>query len=91
MAVISTSSNHRVWSRFNFQLSFAHPLVFGLGATAQQSPNSSQTDVPELLQQFVLVTDEILLRPKPENWITFRNGYHLWGYSVPPQGSWTVV
>ena len=25
MAVISTSSNHRVWSRFNFQLSFAHP------------------------------------------------------------------
>ena len=27
MAVISTSSNHRVWSRFNFQLSFAHPRV----------------------------------------------------------------
>ena len=25
MAVISTSSNHRGWSRFNFQLSFAHP------------------------------------------------------------------
>ena len=28
MAVISTSSNHRVWSRFNFQLSFAHPLAY---------------------------------------------------------------
>ena len=28
MAVISTSSNHRVWSRFNFQLSFAHPHAF---------------------------------------------------------------
>ena len=60
-------------------------LVFGLGATAQQSPNSSQTDVPGLLQQFVPVTDEILLRPKPENWITFRNGYNLWGYSALSQ------
>ena len=29
MAVISTSSNHRVWSRFNFQLSFAHPQYDG--------------------------------------------------------------
>ena len=23
----------------------------------------------------------MLLRPKPENWITYRNGYNLWGYS----------
>ena len=23
----------------------------------------------------------MLLRPKPENWISFRNGYNLWGYS----------
>ena len=29
MAVISTSSNHRAWSRFNFQLSFAHPRPRG--------------------------------------------------------------
>jgi len=56
-------------------------LVFGLGAAAQQAPDPSQSTVPELLQQFVPVTDEILLRPKPENWITFRNGYDLWGYS----------
>ena len=27
MPVLSTSSNHRVWSRFNFQLSFAHRLT----------------------------------------------------------------
>ena len=26
MSVFATSSHHRVWSRFNFQLSFAHPL-----------------------------------------------------------------
>ena len=25
MSVVLTSSNHRVWSRFNFQLSFGHP------------------------------------------------------------------
>ena len=25
MSVFATSSHHRVWSRFNFQLSFAHP------------------------------------------------------------------
>ena len=56
-------------------------LMFGLGAAAQQAPDPSQSNVPELLQQFVPVTDEILLRPKPENWITFRNGYDLWGYS----------
>ena len=57
-------------------------LVFGWGAAAQQEPNPSQADVPELLQDFVPVTDEMLLRPKPENWITFRNGYDLWGYSA---------
>ena len=25
MSVVLTSSHHRAWSRFNFQLSFAHP------------------------------------------------------------------
>ena len=37
MAVISTSSNHRVWSRFNFQLSFAHPRRLSVVATAAMS------------------------------------------------------
>ena len=55
--------------------------MFGLDAASQQAPDPSQADVPELLQQFIPVTDEMLLRPKPENWITFRNGYDLWGYS----------
>ena len=27
MSVVLTSSHHRVWSRFNFQLSFAHPPI----------------------------------------------------------------
>ena len=31
MSVVLTSSNHRVWSRFNFQLSFAHPPRFPYG------------------------------------------------------------
>ena len=28
MSVVATSSNHRVWSRFNFQLRLAHLLVY---------------------------------------------------------------
>ena len=27
MSVVLTSSHHRAWSRFNFQLSFAHPRI----------------------------------------------------------------
>src|SRR5207237_5768442 len=27
------------------------------------------------------ITDDMLARPRPENWTTFRNGYPLWGYS----------
>jgi PQQ-dependent dehydrogenase (methanol/ethanol family) len=50
-------------------------VVFALGASAQPAP------VPDLLQDFVPVTDEMLREPAPENWISFRNGYGLWGYS----------
>ena len=31
MSVVLTSSHHRAWSRFNFQLSFAHPHVEARG------------------------------------------------------------
>ena len=49
-------------------------------AVAAQEPIDS-TRVPTLLQDFVPVTAETLLEPAPENWISFRNGYKLWGYS----------
>ena len=52
---------------------------FAVGASAQPAP------VPELLQDFVPVTDEMLREPVPENWISFRNGYGLWGYSALDQ------
>ncbi len=52
-------------------------LAFAAGAAAQPAP----APVPELLQDFVPVTDAMLREPPPENWIGFRNGYPLWGYS----------
>ena len=50
MSVFSTSSNHRVWSRFNFQLSFAHPhalyfkgkLVY-IGKASRDTTKSKRT------------------------------------------------
>ncbi|HIE92570.1 MAG TPA: hypothetical protein EYQ83_06770, partial [Acidobacteria bacterium] len=60
-------------------------VVFALGASAQPAPASGQPAVPELLQDFVPVTDEMLREPVPENWISFRNGYGLWGYSALDQ------
>jgi alcohol dehydrogenase (cytochrome c) len=44
---------------------------------------ASATDapVPEKLRSFVPVTDDMLMKPKPENWLSFRNGPRLWGYS----------
>ena len=56
-------------------------LVLGLRAAAQRPPVESQAVVPDQLQDFVPVTDGMLLQPAPENWISFRNGYSLWGYS----------
>lgn len=53
----------------------------GLGGASQEVSKSAPTAVPELLRDFVPVTDEMLLRPSPGNWIGFRNGYELWGYS----------
>ena len=52
-------------------------LAFPAGAAAQPDP----APVPELLRDFVPVTDAMLREPPPENWIGFRNGYALWGYS----------
>ena len=52
-------------------------LAFAAGAAAQPEP----APVPELLRDFVPVTDAMLREPAPESWIGFRNGYALWGYS----------
>ena len=56
-------------------------LLLTLVGTAQQAPTAPDPVVPDLLKDFVPVTDEMLLRPRPENWISYRNGYELWGYS----------
>jgi len=50
-------------------------------ASAQEPAADSGPAVPELLRDFVPVAGEMLLEPRPENWITYRNGYALWGYS----------
>ncbi len=57
-------------------------FLLGLGASAQRFvPSPDKAPVPDKLKDFVPVTDEMLLRPNAENWISFRNGYNLWGYS----------
>ena len=55
--------------------------LFVTAALALPSADASAQEAPGPLQSFVPVTDEMLLAPRPENWISFRNGYHLWGYS----------
>ena len=57
-------------------------LLLSISMTAQRVvPTQTAVVVPEKLRGFVPVTDDMLLRPRPENWISFRNGYKLWGYS----------
>ena len=55
-------------------------VSIGLGllsvtAAEQREPALAQTDVPDKLENFAPVTDDMLLRSNPENWISFRNGY----------------
>ena len=52
-----------------------------VGAQAQEGAARVGAEAPALLRDLAPVTDAMLLRPRPENWITFRNGYPLWGYS----------
>jgi alcohol dehydrogenase (cytochrome c) len=56
-------------------------ILLTFGVAAQRSPTPARAVVPDKLKDFVPVTNEMLLRPNPENWIGFRNGYNLWGYS----------
>ena len=52
------------------------------GLTAQEAVESAEVGVAALLREFVPVTDEMLRNPDPADWISFRNGYGLWGYSA---------
>ncbi len=57
-------------------------LLLSVSVAAQRVvPTTAPAVVPEKLKGYVPVTDDMLLRPRPENWISFRNGYNLWGYS----------
>jgi hypothetical protein len=48
-------------------------LLLSISVTAQRAlPSLTPAVVPEKLKGFVPVTDDMLLRPKPENWISFR-------------------
>ena len=49
-------------------------------AGTQQTPPAEPV-VHEKLKSFVPVTEDMLLNPRPENWISYRNGYKAWGYS----------
>ena len=53
--------------------------LLSLAAAAAAQPDPAPA--PALLDDFVPVTDAMLREPPPENWIGFRNGYALWGYS----------
>ena len=57
-------------------------LVGSLGIAAQERAGAGAAPVPELLRDFTPVTDAMLRQPEPGNWIGFRNGYPLWGYSA---------
>jgi alcohol dehydrogenase (cytochrome c) len=59
-------------------------LLVAVAGAAQRPvpPRPGEARVPERLKAFVPVTDAMLLQPRPENWISFRNGYNLWGYSA---------
>jgi len=66
-----------------FGIGSAALLLLTVGVTAQRPPATADQPpvVPEKLKSYVPITDDMLARPKPENWTTFRNGYQLWGYS----------
>ena len=60
-------------------------LLAGITAPGAWTPALAQEEVPELLRDYVPVTDEMLREPDPDDWITFRNGYPQWGYSTLDQ------
>ena len=62
-------------------------LLLGLSVVSagQQTTNSDEDATPSLLRDLAPVTDAMLRQPDAEDWISFRNGYPLWGYSALDQ------
>jgi len=56
-------------------------LVGAMVVAATLAISAQQPVIPALLESFVPVTPEMLRSPDPDDWISFRNGYALWGYS----------
>lgn len=72
----------RAWASVGGPVHSILLVCLGAAVAAQRFvPSPEPGVVPEKLKSFVPVTEEMLLRPRPENWITYRNGYSLWGYS----------
>src|SRR5262245_17138030 len=51
------------------------------GATQPRNGEGASSTVPAQLRNYIPITDEMLRKPRPENWISFRNGYRSWGFS----------
>jgi alcohol dehydrogenase (cytochrome c) len=72
--------------RHSSALALCALVLLGLNGAAQRLlPPSGEAAIHEKLKNFVPVTDEMLAHPGPESWISFRNGYNLWGYSALDQ------
>lgn len=53
--------------------------VAGMPAYAQDTPGT------RTLQDFTPVTEDMLRNPAPENWLSYRGNYEMWGYSALDQ------
>ncbi len=60
-------------------------LGCGVASAGQQTTNVDEDATPALLRNLAPVTDAMLRQPDAEDWISFRNGYPLWGYSALDQ------
>src|SRR4029450_145490 len=46
-----------------------------------QAPTPPPPRTPRTVPNFVMVTDQIIRAPKPEDWLIHRGNYQAWGYS----------
>src|SRR5476651_2749805 len=68
-------------------------LVTCAGAALAQSPAplNGTTIAPHPLQSYAPVTDAVLTRPDPADWIIMRGNYQGWGFSTLDQVNKTNV
>ncbi len=60
-------------------------LLFTLGAMALLAERAAAVAGEDVLQALKPVTDEMLAKPAPEDWLTRRGNYRAWGYSALDQ------